>query len=106
AKGDVAGAAGDIEMVKGRPPRRMRLAHQYILPYAMEAAGHEVVHHVVTMRDLVEDVVDQSLLFAERNLRIAEMGAGLAVLARARILRGAWRLGVLHLNPLPETGGP
>ena len=77
AEGDVAGAARDIE--QGERPvalRRVERGDQRILPGAVQPAGHQVVHQVVAARDLVENVVDQPLLFGERHLLVAEMGVG------------------------------
>ena len=50
-------------------PRRIERGHHGILPDPVQAARHHVVHDVVALGDLVEDVVDQSLLFALRRRR-------------------------------------
>src|SRR5580704_18882287 len=79
AKGDVSGAAGDIEERK-RPIafRRVYRRDEHLLPSPMEATGHQVVHEVVAPRHALEHVVDQRLLFLDRYLTEAEMGVGLA----------------------------
>ena len=40
------------------------MAHEIVLPQAVQAARHQIVHLVVAFRDLGEDLVDQALLFA------------------------------------------
>ena len=73
-QGDVAGAAGEIEQAEGRLTlRRVHGCHQRVLPGAVQAARHQVVHQVVAARDRMEHVVHQPLLvapgarFARRN---------------------------------------
>ncbi len=89
---DVAGAPGDVEMRKWRSFRRMHPGNEDVLPKAMQTAGHQIVHEVVAVGHLVEDFVDQALLFAERNFGEAEMS-----LAFAGFL-GRGRGGVGHAN--------
>ena len=79
AKGDVAGAAGDIEMLERRGLRRLHLRDEHILPDAMQSARHQVVHDVVALGDLVKNVVDHILLVVERDFGIAEMGSDLSL---------------------------
>ena len=86
-KGDVAGAAGEVEQRE-----RLRAAHgravdesralggltrgdQRVLPGPVQPARHQVVHQVVAPRDAVKDVVDQRLLVGKRAPAEAEMGA-------------------------------
>ena len=99
AERDVAGAARDVEqreipLDSGRIDRR----DQRVLPGAMQPGRHQVVHQVVAPRHLVEHVVDQRLLVAERHVAKAEMGlvahgddhsaAAAAALHNAVALRG------------------
>ena len=53
-----------------------------VFPDAMQAARHQIVHDIVAMRDLVEDVVDEALLLVEADFRIAEMRPRAGVLIR------------------------
>ena len=57
-----------------RALRRIDRGDQRVLPGAMQPGRHQVVHQVVAPRHLVEHVVDQRLLVAERHLAEAEMG--------------------------------
>ena len=52
----------------------MDLGDQNVFPDAMQARGHEVVHDVVAIRDLVEYVVDETLLLVDGHAAFAEMG--------------------------------
>ena len=79
AEGDVAGAAGDVEMAETRAVAGVDLAGERVLPQPVQAAGHQIVHHVVAAGDLVEHVVDEMLLLGQRHLGIAEMGRTLSV---------------------------
>ena len=72
-EGDVARAAGDVEMGEGARNRGMRLGDKNVLPYPVQAEGHQIVHHVVTVGDLVEHRVHQSLLLLHSNGALAEM---------------------------------
>ena len=85
-EGDVAGAARKIEH-RERPVvfRRIDRRDQHVLPGAVEAARHQVVHQVITLRDTVKDVVDQCLLFVDGHVPEAEMSA-FAGLPHLRIL--------------------
>ena len=68
---EVAGAAGDVERALAGTQSRER--QRELLPEAMRAAGHEIVHQVVAARDLLEDLVDHALLVGEIDGPIAEM---------------------------------
>ena len=70
---DVARAACDVEMGEGPRGRRMRLGDENVLPYAVQAEGHQIVHQVVAVGDLAEDVVHQALLFIQPYGAFAEM---------------------------------
>ena len=76
AEGDVAGAAGEIEQRErpARPFRRVDRRDQRLLPGAVQAARHQVVHQVVAPRHRMEHVVDQRLLVAKRHPAEAEIG--------------------------------
>ena len=47
-----------------------------LLPGAVQAAGHQVVHQVVAAGNGGKNVVHKALLFAQRHLPVAEMGLG------------------------------
>ncbi len=55
-EGDIAGAAGDVEMAKphglGRPDPRS----ENVLPNPMETARHQIVHEIVARSDLVKNL--------------------------------------------------
>jgi hypothetical protein len=53
--------------------RRVEHRHHRVLPEAMEPAGHEIVHQIVAVRDLLEDLIDHALLVGEIDGPIAEM---------------------------------
>ena len=74
AEGDVAGAAGHVEHAEGdgRAPGRRQPGDEGVLPQAVDAARHEVVHQVVAAGDRVENVVDQPLLVCRLDLAEAE----------------------------------
>ena len=55
-------------------PRRIDRGDQRILPGAMQAERHQVVHQVVAAGDAVEHVVDQRLLVRKRHFPRAELG--------------------------------
>ena len=73
AERDVAGAAGDVEMAKGAMPRRVQLGDEHVLPDPVQTRRHQVVHQVVAVGDLVEDVVDQTLLLVEPDVAVAKV---------------------------------
>ena len=74
-EGDIAGAAGDVEMAERARLRRPHGADEGVLPGPVQAYRHEVVHEVVAPGDRAEHVVDPSLLLVEPNGLIPEMGA-------------------------------
>ena len=106
AEGDVAGAAGEVEQRERPVPlRRIHGSQQGVLPGAVQAAGHQVVHEVVAAGDGMEDVVDPPLLVREGNGRIAEMGL-VAGCRHSRIVlcgqdHSAGRAGRLCVFPCP-----
>ena len=73
AKGDVAGAAGQVEQRKrpraGLGPILGRIDRddERVLPGAVQPARHQVVHQVVAVRHAAKNVVDQRLLVLERH---------------------------------------
>ncbi len=73
AEGDVAGAACDVQMVEWARRRRTDLGGQNVLPDAMQAERHQIVHHVVAVGDLVEHRVHQTLLLRQAHLALAKM---------------------------------
>ena len=56
--------------------RRAQLGDENVLPDAMQAERHQIVHQIVAVRDLVKDVVDEALLLVEANGSFAEMRMG------------------------------
>ena len=40
----------------------------------MEAEGHQIIHQVIAVGDLMEDFVDEPLLFVQSNGPLTEMG--------------------------------
>jgi hypothetical protein len=86
-KGDVAGAASQVEQgktrragddrVTGRPAGLGRIdgGNEHILPGPVQPARHQVVHEVVAPRDAVKNVVNPRLFVFKRHLLEAEMGA-------------------------------
>jgi hypothetical protein len=61
-------------MGEGPVARRFQRGQQRLLPEPVQPRRHQVVHQVVTARDLVEDVVDLGLLLGKRHGLEAEMG--------------------------------
>ena len=101
AQRDVAGAAGDVEERERPAFRRIDRRHQRILPGAMQAERHQVVHQVVAARDAVEYVVDQRLLVVRAALSASRNGRYLARPVRsfdATIARRRKRRYVSKLN--------
>ena len=75
AEGNISSPASHIEQGEGLVAlRRIDRRHQRILPGAVHAAGHQVVHQVVAPRDRAEHVVHQPLLVGKRHRLFAEMG--------------------------------
>ncbi len=75
AERDVAGAAGDVEEPERLlAARRVDGGDQRVLPGAVQAARHQVVHQVVAPRHRPEDVVHQPLFGVEVDGLEAEMG--------------------------------
>ena len=72
-EGDVARPSGDIE--KGERARRWRMhfGGQDVLPHSVQSEGHQIVHQIVAVGDLMEDRVNQTLLFVHPNGALAEM---------------------------------
>jgi hypothetical protein len=56
-----------------------KFGDEYVLPDPVQPARHDIVHQVVALGDLVEDIVDQTLLLVETNLGKAEIGFRLIV---------------------------
>ncbi len=73
AEGDVSGAPRDVQMAERTRRRRMDLGGQNVLPDAMQAERHQVVHHVVAVGDPVEHRVHQALLLRQAHLAFAKM---------------------------------
>jgi len=107
AEGNVASAARKIQKMKRtRALRRPELRDKRVLPRPVQPAGHQIVHNVVTARDLMEYVVDQRLLVGKRHGAKSEMGLGavcrhhcaLAGRTIARGLRGRYHRQVTDKN--------
>ena len=78
-KRNVASAARDIKHCeRARVPRRIDRSHQRVLPGAMQAARHQIVHQIVAASDRRENVVHQRLLLRQRHGAVAEMGVTIA----------------------------
>ena len=87
AEGDVAGAAGDIE---DRPAGlRVQPVDERVLPQAMDARRHQIVHQVVARGDRGEHVADQRRLLFRGHVAVAE---------------GDGRVGVVHGGQNTEYG--
>ena len=82
---DIAGAAREIEQRErlvglflktagAAFRRRIERVDHHVLPGAMQAAGHEVVHQVVARRHAMKHAIDEALLVGQRHLAEAEMG--------------------------------
>src|SRR5690606_18156920 len=72
---NVGGTACDIDQLEGRRAFwRIETNDQVILPEAVQAPGHEIVHEVVALGDAAEDLVDEPLPLALRDLAKAERG--------------------------------
>ena len=87
AEGDVPGAAGDVEMRVWARSRRTGFGDENILPDPVEAERHQVIHHVIAVRDFAEYCVHKSLLFVHLNGALAEMRVPWR--SRHRVLRGS-----------------
>ncbi len=72
AEGDVAGAAGDVEHRLAAP--RVEPVDELALPQPVDAAAHQVVHHIVAAGDAGEDAAHESRFFALGDLAVAEIG--------------------------------
>ena len=72
AEGDVAGAARHIQ----HAPAGLRVQpfHHRILPDAVDAARHQIVHQVVARRDRGKDLAHKAFLFGLRHVAEAEAG--------------------------------
>ena len=70
---DISCAARNVEMGERTRGRGMRLGDENVLPYAVQAEGHQIVHQVVAVGDPVEHVVHQALLFIQRHDALAKM---------------------------------
>ena len=79
AKGDIAGAAGDIKISFAEPWRQ--LIDKTFLPQAVDAAAHQIVHQIVAIGDVIEYAPDQPGL----------------ILALPAAILGANRVGVRRL---------
>ena len=75
AEGNVAGAAGDVEQCVGAVAlRRVERVDHDVLPDAVQASRHQVVHQVVALCHAVKHVVHQRLLLVQRHVAEAKMG--------------------------------
>ena len=74
AKGNVAGAAGNIEQ-RERPvaSRRIERVDHQVFPDPVQARRHQIVHQVVALGHAVKHVVYQRLLVLQGNVPEAEM---------------------------------
>ena len=70
-RGKVAAAGSNIEYALSRPRPRHRDGE--VLPHAMQAERHEIVHQVVALGDLVEHFADAAGLLVFRNSLVTEI---------------------------------
>ena len=54
------------------PPRRIEHRHEIVLPQPVQARRHQVVHLVIALGDLGEDLVDEALLLGLADAAEAE----------------------------------
>lgn len=74
AKRHIARPARHINMGKGPVvARRVYLIDHCLLPGAMQPARQKIIHQVIAARHPLEDVMDELLLFAFRDLAEAEI---------------------------------
>ncbi len=73
AKRHIAGAARNIEMMKGARLRRLQQSDEPVLPRPMQKAGHQIVHHVIAIGNPVKHLIDMALLVVQGHLAEAEM---------------------------------
>ncbi len=59
---DITRTTCNIKRSPTRALGRCQPADHRIFPDAMQPTGHEIVHHIVTLGNLMENVVDQPLL--------------------------------------------
>ena len=71
AAGDVAGAAGDIDQQLARPRREP--GDHLVLPPAVDAGAHQIVHQIVAAGDAVEHPAHQRRLFRRGDPAKAEI---------------------------------
>jgi hypothetical protein len=72
-EGDVAGSSCDIEHVEWPAPLgNSKKGHKIVLPQPVKTARHQVIHLVIAVGDLGEDLIDEALLFLLRHAPITE----------------------------------
>ncbi|MNZ77289.1 hypothetical protein D3C78_958210 [compost metagenome] len=97
-EGDIAGAARNVQNLVGRVLARRKRRDHRVLPQPVQASRHYVIHDVVALGHLMEDLVDQPLLFAFVHL-VEAIGRFHAALGSGT--------GVGHrLSPYLLRGGP
>ncbi len=101
AEGDIARAAGDIEMPEGTAPGRAQHRNQRILPEAVQPGAHDVVHQIVARGDLVEDIVHPGLLLAQWDILEPEMRGFRHCHRLKRCQAGLLRLRPVFVPPFP-----
>ena len=73
AKGDIAGAAGDIQQMLIRP--RGQPIEGGVLPQPVDPAAHQVVHQVIAAGDRGEHLAHQAGLVGAGDIAETKMGA-------------------------------
>ena len=73
AKRDVARPARNVDAAERAPRAGLEARDKVVLPEAVDAHGHGVVHEVVRGRDAVEDVAHERLLCVLRHRLEPEM---------------------------------
>src|SRR5690606_37204490 len=78
---NVTRASGHVEHAvgAGASARRSQLGHHRILPETVHATAHQVIHQVIAVGHIVEDLVDETLLFVHGDSALAEMGSFLGL---------------------------
>lgn len=72
-------------------------ANEGILPVAMNAEGHGIVHDIVLVGDGVEDLVDEGLFVVSGDVAEAEVVVGVVIfLIRAKEAQHPY--GSIHIN--------
>ena len=78
-------------MRKRPPQRRPDLGDEGILPCPVQPERHQIIHQIIAIRDLMEDVVHQALFLFQGNGAAAEV----------RVIARGWHTGLSLRRPEP-----